>query len=108
MEILKLGVIEESHSDLYSPTGLQDFSLVCIVQRKKTVFCTPYNLHQFVTLPPATFQYLTERVLRPHAAYADTYLDNVINHSDTWAEHVQRVAVVLESLRRTGLKANPK
>ena len=49
-----------------------------------------------------------DRVLRPHAAYATAYLDDVIIHSDTWAGHVRQVAVVLESLRQAGLTANPE
>ncbi|MPU87958.1 hypothetical protein FVB03_26975 [Escherichia coli] len=48
-----------------------------------------------------------DRVLRPHAAYAAAYLDDVIIHSTTWAEHVRRVDAVLGSLRRAGLTANP-
>ena len=64
-------------------------------------FSTPYGLYQFVTLPfglfgaPATFQRLMEqRCCGPHAAYADAYLDDVIIHSGTWAEHVRQVAAV--------------
>jgi len=57
---------------------------------------------------PATFQRLMDRVLRPHAEYAVAYLDDVIIHSDTWQQHLQCVAVVLESLRLAGLTANPK
>ncbi|TKS64962.1 Retrovirus-related Pol polyprotein from transposon 412 [Collichthys lucidus] len=82
--------------------------------KEKTAFSTPYGLYQFVTLPfglfgaPATFQRLMDRVLRPHSAYAAAYLDDVIIHSNTWAEHVQQVAAVLESLRQAGLTANPK
>ncbi|XP_059210478.1 uncharacterized protein LOC131989303 [Centropristis striata] len=82
--------------------------------REKTAFSTPYGLYQFVTLPfglfgaPATFQRLMDRVLRPHVAYAAAYLDDVIIHSTTWAEHVRQVAAVLGSLRQAGLTANPK
>ena len=82
--------------------------------KEKTAFSTLYGLYQFVTLPfglfgaPATFQRLMDRVLRPHAAYAAAYLDDVIIHSDSWAEHVRQVAAVLESLRQAGLTANPK
>ena len=82
--------------------------------KEKTAFSTPYGLYQFVTLPfglfgaPATFQRLMDRVLRPHAAYAAAYLDDMIIHSDSWAEHVRQVAAVLESLRQAGLTANPK
>ena len=49
-----------------------------------------------------------DRVLRPHAAFAAAYLDDVIIHSDSWAQHLRHVAVVLESLRQAGLTANPK
>lgn len=38
-----------------------------------------------------------------HSAYAATYLDDIIIHSATGAEHVQRVDSVLESLRKVGL-----
>ena len=79
-----------------------------------TAFSTPYGLYQFRTLPfglfgaPATFQRLMDRVLRPHAAYAAAYLDDVIIHSNSWAEHMQQVGAVLSSLRQAGLTANPK
>ena len=69
--------------------------------REKTAFSTPYGLYQFVTLPfglsgaPATFQCLTDRILRPHSAYAAAYLDDVIIHSETWEQHVQHVGAVL-------------
>jgi len=81
--------------------------------KEKTAFSTPFGLYPFTTLPfglfgaPATFQRLMDRVLRPHAAYAATYLDDVIIHSTAWAEHVWRVGAVLESLKQAGLTANP-
>ena len=43
------------------------------------------------------------RVLRPHAAFAAAYLDDVIVHSDSWAQHLRHVVAVLESLRQAGL-----
>ena len=49
-----------------------------------------------------------DRVLCPHAAFAAAYLDDVIIHSDSWAQHLRHVAAVLESLRQVGLTANPK
>ena len=49
-----------------------------------------------------------DRVLRPHAAFAAAYLDDVIIHSNSWAQHMQHVGAVLESLRQAGLTANPK
>ena len=47
-------------------------------------------------------------MLRPHAAFAAAYLDDVIIHSDSWAQLLRHVAAVLESLRQAGLTANPK
>jgi len=76
-------------------------------------FSTPFGLYKFTTLPfglfvaPATFQHLTDQVLRPQAAYAVAYLDDVVIHSTNWVEHVQRVDTVLESLRQAGLTTNP-
>lgn len=49
-----------------------------------------------------------DRVLPPHAAYAAAYLNDVIIHSDTWAEHMQLVAAVLESLSQAGFRTNLK
>lgn len=80
--------------------------------KEKIAFSTPYKLYQFVTLPfglfgvPATFQRLMDHMLRLHTAYVATYLDDIIIHSNSWAEHVQQVATVLESLRQAGLIAN--
>ena len=71
--------------------------------KEKTAFSTPFGLFG----APATFQRLMDRVLFPHAAYAAAYLDDVIIHSNTWAERVRQVAAVLESLRQAGLTANP-
>lgn len=49
-----------------------------------------------------------DRVLCLKAAYAAAYMDDVIIHSNNWAEHVQRVAMVLESQRQAGLTGNQK
>ena len=82
--------------------------------KEKTAFSAPDGLYQFHTLPfglfgaPATFQCLMDRVLSPHAAFAVAYLDDVIIHSNSWAQHVRHVGAVLESLRQAGLMANPK
>ena len=82
--------------------------------KEKTAFSAPDGLYQFRTLPfglfgaPATFQRLMDRVLRPHAAFAAAYLDDVIIHSNSWAQHMRHVGAVLESLRQAGLTANPK
>lgn len=67
-------------------------------------FSTPYSLHQFVALQfilvraPPTLRCLKNWVLWLQASCAVTYLDTVIIHSDTWVEHVQWAAVILECL----------
>ncbi|CAM4612755.1 unnamed protein product [Leuciscus chuanchicus] len=84
------------------------------MSKEKTAFTTPFGLHQFVTLPfglfgaPATFQRLMDRILRPHAAYAAAYLDDIIIYSGDWQRHMQHLRAVLKTLRRAGLTANPK
>uniref|UniRef100_A0A9J8D6N2 Gypsy retrotransposon integrase-like protein 1 n=1 Tax=Cyprinus carpio carpio TaxID=630221 RepID=A0A9J8D6N2_CYPCA len=84
------------------------------MSKEKTAFTTPFGLHQFVTLPfglfgaPATFQRLMDRVLRPHAAYAAAYLDDIIIYSGDWQRHMEHLRAVLGALRRAGLTANPK
>uniref|UniRef100_A0A8C1LM62 Gypsy retrotransposon integrase-like protein 1 n=1 Tax=Cyprinus carpio TaxID=7962 RepID=A0A8C1LM62_CYPCA len=82
--------------------------------KEKTAFTTPFGLHQFVTLPfglfgaPATFQRLMDKILRPHAAYAAAYLDDIIIYSGDWQRHMQHLRAVLKTLRRAGLTANPR
>ncbi len=84
------------------------------ISKEKTAFTTPFGLHQFVTLPfglfgaPATFQRLMDRILRPHAAYAAAYLDDIIIYSNDWQRHMEHLRAVLRALRVAGLTANPK
>ncbi len=82
--------------------------------KEKPAFTTPFGLHQFVTLPfglfgaPATFQRLMDRILRPNAAYAAAYLDDIIIYSNDWQRHMEHLRAVLRALRGAGLTANPK
>ncbi len=84
------------------------------LSKEKTAFTMPFGLHQFVTLPfglfvaPATFQRLMDRILRPHAAYAAAYLDDIIIYSNDWQRHMEHLRAVLRALRGAGLTANPK
>ena len=57
---------------------------------------------------PAAFQRLMDRVLRPHAAYATAYIDDIVIYGESWGQHMRQVAAVLQSLRRAGLTANPR
>ncbi len=55
-----------------------------------------------------TFQRLMDHILRPHAAYAPAYLDEIIIYSNDWQRHMEHLRVVLSALRVAGLTANPK
>ncbi len=55
-----------------------------------------------------SFQRLMDRILRPHAAYAAAYLDDIIIYSNDWQRHMEHLRAVLRSLRGAGLTANPK
>ncbi len=80
----------------------------------KTAFSTPSGHWQFRTLPfglhgaPATFQRMMDILLRPHQSYAAAYLDDVVVHSETWEDHLERLRRVLSELRRAGLTTNPR
>ncbi len=81
--------------------------------KPKTAFSTPSGHWQYRTLPfglhgaPATFQHMMNILLRPHQAYAVAYLDDVVVHSVSWEDHLERLRRVLSELRRAGLTANP-
>ncbi len=81
--------------------------------KPKTAFSTPSGHWQYWTLPfglhgaPATFQRMMDILLRPHQAYAAAYLDDVVVHSVSWEDHLERLRRVLSELRRAGLTANP-
>ncbi|XP_069375367.1 uncharacterized protein [Paralichthys olivaceus] len=93
----EMGMIEESNSARCSP--------IVLVAKKDgaTRFCVDYrkvnDVSRFDAYPMprvnelldrlANFQQLMDQVLLPHAVYAAAYLDDVIIHSDTWAEHVE-------------------
>ena len=82
--------------------------------KEKMAFFSLDGLCQFWRLPfrlfraPATVQHLMDRVLHPHAVFAAACLDDVIIHSDSWAQHLRHVAAVLKFLWQAGLTANPK
>nr|XP_040028806.1 uncharacterized protein LOC120817079 [Gasterosteus aculeatus aculeatus] len=82
--------------------------------KPKTAFTTPSGHWQYRTLPfglhgaPATFQRMMDILLRPHRSYAAAYLDDVVIHSETWEDHLNRLRRVLLELRRAGLTANPR
>ncbi|XP_053539534.1 uncharacterized protein LOC124628632 [Ictalurus punctatus] len=82
--------------------------------RPKTAFSTATGHWQYRVLPfglhgaPATFQRLMDILLRPHRQFAAAYLDDVVIHSSTWADHLFHLREILKALREAGLTANPK
>lgn len=82
--------------------------------KPKTAFSTPSGHWQYRVLPfglhgaPATFQRMMDILLRPHQVYAAAYLDDVVIHSETWEDHLERLPRVLLELHRARLTANPK
>ncbi|XP_036001527.1 alpha-1,3-mannosyl-glycoprotein 2-beta-N-acetylglucosaminyltransferase b isoform X1 [Fundulus heteroclitus] len=80
--------------------------------RQYTAFRTPSGLFQFTVMPfglhgpPATFQWLMDKVLRGSEDYSAAYLDDVIIYSNSWEEHVSHLARVLEKIGEAGLTLN--
>lgn len=66
--------------------------------------CFPYctNLLPFFR-PLAMFQWLMDRVLQAHNAYAAAYLDEIISFNNDQLQHVQHVRAVLKSWRQASL-----
>ena len=80
----------------------------------RTAFQTKYGSFQFKVMPfglcnaTATFQRTMNQVLACHREYADVYIDDIIIHSRTLAEHVQHLRAILVDLRRESLFAKRK
>lgn len=78
-----------------------------------TPFRTPAGLFQFTVMPfglhgaPATFQRLMDKVLQGCDHCSAAYLDNVVIYSNSWAEHVQHLSLVLGKIQKAGLTLNP-
>ena len=80
--------------------------------KEKTAFCTSSGqLYEFNQLPfglcnaPATFSRLMDRTLAGLAwNICLYYLNDIIVFSATWAEHLERLRVVFDRLRRANLK----
>ena len=81
--------------------------------RKKTAFITPYGLFEFNVMPfglhgaPATFQRMMDNLLRGLEDSSAAYIDDVVVHSVTWADHLSALKAVLTTLKEAGLTAKP-
>lgn len=82
--------------------------------RPRTAFATPFGLYQFKVMPfglqgaPAVFQRMMDNILVDCEEYAAAYLDDVVIHSNTWADHIHHLNDVLERLGNAGLTIRPK
>ena len=83
--------------------------------RPKTAFTTPMGLFECNRMPfglqnaPATFQRLMTSCLGDqHFESLLIYLDDVIVFSSTFDQHLDRLRLVFERLRRQGLKLKPR
>ena len=60
-----------------------------------------------LTNAPATFMRMMDDILRPFTnSFVVVYLDDILIHSRTWAEHLQHIHQVLSTLRQHKLYAN--
>ena len=79
--------------------------------KEKTAFCTPFGLFEFNRMPfglcnaPGTFQRLMERIFGDQSLQSLLlYLDDIVIFSSTFAQHLQRLDLVLGRLRQQHLK----
>ena len=77
----------------------------------KTAFTTPMGLYEYNRMPfglsiaPGTFQRLMQMIFREELLQILlVYLDDIIVHSDTIADHLKRLERVFQKLREHGLK----
>ena len=79
------------------------------LSQEKTAFVSPYGKYEFTRMPfglknaPATFQRLMEVVLGDCYHCSAPYIDDVVVFSNSGAEHVEHLRLVLERMRRYGL-----
>ena len=84
--------------------------------KEKTAFCTPQGLWQFRVMPfglcnaPATFQRAVESLFaaQRRAGTVRIYLDDVLICSPSFEQHLRDLDEVLSTVRRGGIKLNPK
>ncbi|UYV85062.1 K02A2.6-like, partial [Cordylochernes scorpioides] len=83
--------------------------------REKTAFITPDELYEFKVMPfgfcnaPATFERMIDNLLKGLKwTICLCYLDDIIVFSDGFEEHLRRLQLVLNCLKKAGLCLNSK
>ncbi|CAM4642099.1 unnamed protein product [Lepidochelys kempii] len=82
--------------------------------KERSAFITHVGLYEFNVLPfrlrnaPTTFQKLVDSLLAGLGEYAVTYLDDVTIFSDSWAEQLEHLRKVFESIREAELTVKAK
>ena len=77
--------------------------------KDKTAFKTNKGLFQWNVLSfglknaSATFQRTMNKILEPHQAYAESYIDDSSIYSNSWQEHVDHVDKVLTAFEKAGM-----
>jgi hypothetical protein len=80
--------------------------------RQFTAFGTPDGLFEFTVMPfglvtaPAIFTQMMRKLLWGLKG-VDSYIDDILIHTETWDEHVSVVQSVLQRLQNAGLTARP-
>ena len=64
----------------------------------------PFGLQE----APAMFQSLMDQLLKGLGDFSAAYIEDVVNHSSTWKEHVDHLQQVLDCLQKVGITAKPK
>ena len=81
--------------------------------KKKSAFVTPFGSFRFKVMPfgmscaGATFMRLMRNVLQGAEEYCDSYIDDIVIHSNTFDQHYEHLKDVLERLTKAGLTAKP-
>ena len=82
---------------------------VAVRDRPKTAFVTPRGLFQFRVMPfglngaPASFQRLTDSLVKGCEDFAAAYLDDLVIFSSSWRGHVEHLRTILRRIKDANL-----
>lgn len=99
-------------SILVCPVVTTKCQLLRLIGLSKTAFCTPFGLFEWNRMPfglcnaPSAFQRLMQRIFGDQQCQSLLlYLDDIVVHSSSVEQHLERLKVVLGRLQHEGLKA---